>query len=338
MIANQWRSCTPPDVRRRPALHLLVAIVTMFFQTNAAPAKNLQDEAPTAEWLEIDAKEPISVRIHGRVLELVPTAGFMADIALNAEAASPLGLSGATPGTYLTYARRNILRHGFTNTGVVINGRTAFRNVRWVPGFDGLPRQGVIDLKALPARRIRVHLGSGAQSSESLRLPLDRDGKTNAIARTEDGKTFNLLAQIHSTLRLPKVSASLAVDLAESHGGQLQGAAWQEDVGFGQYRLVRQLTLARPLILGPLRLANLAVDITPTSDASTRLAKDQKPLPDADADPNEMTVRGRTAVTTFPGRWIVLSRNQLDEYQCTSLTVDKSKREWALTCARSAES
>jgi hypothetical protein len=132
--------------------------------------------------------------------------------------------------------------------------------------------------------------------------------------------------------RLPLVTAALAADLAKRLGGQLQGPVWNENLAFGLSRRVRRLVLAHPLVIGPLRFDAFAVEVSPRRSRATRLERGQIPLPDADAEPGEIVVRGRNAAGGGTSRTLYLSRTQMDAQRCTTLAFDKPGRLWELTC------
>ncbi|MFZ4383241.1 MAG: hypothetical protein ACOYO0_14885, partial [Sandarakinorhabdus sp.] len=165
-----------------------------------------------------------------------------------------------------------------------------------MPGEHALESDGSIDLLALPFDRVRVRLQT--LTGTVLSLPLLRGDQWAAAAGRVNlpglGR-FELAAEVREHSDLPLVTAPLAAALARPYGGQLQGAAWTEHLAYGLTRRVRRLVLARPLLIGPLRFDALAVEVSPRRSRATRLEKDQIALPDAELDPDEIVVRGRSA-------------------------------------------
>jgi len=287
-------------------------------------------------WLELQVEEPLSASIRNEPVQLALRTGALGGVLLNDIAARRVGIHGAATPVYVSYAGRGVTVIAGTDVNVTVADRYATLSVKWIPGGNQQPWSGSIELLTIPYDRIRLLLASGPPANHSLQLrlgSLSRREHAHGVVELPGLANFFIDATVQQNWRLPLVSAALAADLAKVYGGQLQGPVWQESMPFGLRRSVRQLVLSRPLVLGPLRFDALAVQYSSVGDKQTRLARGQKPIFDADADPDEMLVRGRTAVNNSPGRYLNLSRTQLEQLGCTSLAVDKPARRWELTCS-----
>ncbi len=300
-----------------------------------APASPREPAVQIADgWAELPVDAPVLARIAGNRVSLGLSSGSLAAVLLNERVATRLaGNLAGVAGRFL-YFGTDVAPFVGGITGVRVANRTGVVLVGWVPGEHVLEADGSIDLLALPFDRVRVHLQ--ALPGTPLSLPLVRGDQWAAAAGRVNlpgvGR-FELAAEVREHSELPLVTAPLAADLARQYGGQLQGEGWTERLDYGLTRRVRRLVLARPLVIGPLRFAALAVEVSPRRSRATRLERGQIALPDADADPAEIVVRGRTAGGGDTSRALYLSRTQLDAQRCATLAIDKPGKRWELTCA-----
>ncbi len=97
-------------------------------------------------------------------------------------------------------------------------------------------------------------------------------------------------------------------------------------IAFGVSRPVRPLTLARPLVVGPLSLTRLGV--------RTAEGKDTSAIPDANTPPPPPVDPDEVVVTARPGRprpgTLTLGTDALA--RCSSIVFDKPARQVRLTC------
>lgn len=205
----------------------------------------------------------------------------------------------------------------------------------WFPGASPLPADGSIGPFALPAATVTLRWGSAPTSAYAWPLAGGIDRASYGIAKVGN-RAFVFGADMRMRRPLPVVSASTGADLVDVLGGRLVGPAWQEEIMFGISRPVRRLELARPLVIGPMSFPAVAVRVGGVSDGTEWLRPRQKPLPDAEADPAELLVRGRTLVNRGVARMIVLSRNHLEAQGCIGMTVAKRAQRFVLHCAAAA--
>ena len=197
--------------------------------------------------------------------------------------------------------------------GVAFQRRVAWTEQAFAPGVDG-----VIGPGGVPEERVRFTLGSSRAGERTLILPLDgsRWGVSAAAVR---------LGGVVTTIRFdplaPRTVATAAagVALANAHRGTVSGAPELLPFAFGVNRPVRTLTLADPVVIGPLTFARLAVRVGDGGAANA--------IREADADPDEVQVVGKGK----PGRSSLLIGHDLLQ-RCSSLLFDKPARQVRLTC------
>lgn len=307
------------QIRRMLVLGLLL--------THAAEARAPQE-------VVLDADAPVAARINGQEVQLAVSTGTVDHVTLNDETTQRLQLRATrvdNRGDLLIGGR--VALRGRHNTGFLrVSGRAQHQQIYWFPGASPLPRDGTIGPFAFPHRLVSVVWAAGAPPRHAWRLVGDIDRAAYGIVEIE-GRWLTLGVDVRSRRRLPLVTASTGADLAEALGGQLVGEPWDEEIMLGVRRPVRRLELQRPLVMGPLRFDAVAVRVGGRRDGTIWLQPGQKPLPDAEADPAEMVVRGRTAVRRGAARSLMLSRTQLEEQGCTSLTVAKHEELFILACS-----
>lgn len=200
--------------------------------------------------------------------------------------------------------------------------RVAFTDRPYSAGFDG-----VFGPASLEEPVIRFHLRDQQPGERIVALPmvggggLAGDWKSRYVEIAVDGAPM----QIRFSPRKPRTTTNAggAVRLAHSQGGELTGKAEPLEIVFGVSRPVRTMTLARPLIVGPLSLSRIAVRTVDYGNTAT--------IADADApgDPDEVVVTGKGKRDPKKD-WISLGADQLD--RCSSIVFDKPARQVRLSC------
>jgi hypothetical protein len=282
-------------------------------------------------WLEI----PLDARLPGRILgtpvDLMIGSGSLAGVVLNAATAERIGLDVSAREGRVTFSGEDSVPFAVTQTGVHIAGRSSPQMVGWVPGAGPHAGDGLIDMTAMPFQRIRVRLRPDTSGSTVLQFPAPvGELGASTVGRVPQGSVagFDIAADVRERWPFPLVSAALASTLVDRLGGQLQGRAWEEQPAFGVKRRVRQLVLATPWLIGPLRFDRLAVQVERIRDAPPRSKRRQQRLPDADPNPEDIVVLNRTA-----SRLLNLSRTQLEQQRCSHLGIDMPGRIFELMCA-----
>ncbi len=310
-------------------LERLAAVPLPAVPLPAAPAPAMAADG----FIDLQVDHPLQVTIAGTAVELAMNTGDLSGILLNEVAAMRLGLGGRAQQAAIGYGGRQTAVVNFALVTVGAMERAATTGILWIGGYNQEQFSGSIELSALPHDRLRLRLAPEEPDARPLRLKLSLPHNTSARGMTElpGMARFWVSAGLQKRWQLPLVSKSLAADLAMVLGGRLEGRPWLETLGYRLRKPVRRLVLAKPLVIGPLSFKAVAVQIGGTPDASNRLARGQDVLPDADSDPDELVVTGKSAGGSI-GRWLDLSRIQLAEQRCTSLAIDKRAKIWELTC------
>jgi hypothetical protein len=279
------------------------------------------------------ADEPVTARINGHDVQLSVSTGTVDHVTLNDDVVQRIRLRAVrldNRGDLLVGGV--VALRGRHNSGFLrVRDRAQHQQVYWFPGASPLPRDGTIGPFALPHRMVSVVWQAGTAPGHAWRLVGDIDRAAYGVVQI-DGRYLTMGADVRSRRSLPLVTASAGADLVDVLGGQLVGEVWQEEIMLGVRRPVRRLQLERPLVIGPLRFDAVAVRVGGARDGTVWLQPSQKPLPEAAVDPAETVVRGRTAVRRAVARSMMLSRTQLEEQGCISLTVAKGEQMFILSC------
>jgi hypothetical protein len=125
--------------------------------------------------------------------------------------------------------------------------------------------------------------------------------------------------------RVPSVAnATAGALIAGAQDGRPGGESVRQEIRLGVMRPVRAMTLARPLMIGPLALTRLMVRVGDGGNAAA--------IPGADADPDEIvvTARKRDRERAAPPALLIGSEALS---HCSSLVFDKPARQIRLSCA-----
>jgi len=312
---------------RRLVLVMLLAPGIALAQPAAVPGVLVEEAV-------VQADQSATVWINGLEVELAVSTGTVDHVTLNAAAAARIGLSAVPADNkadlFIGGVQQRVGRHGAG--WLAAGGRLQRQQLYWFPGTDVLPLAGTIGPFALPHDRVRVEWQSGSATPYAFALIGNIDRAAYGVADL-DGRPFLVGADVRVRRPLPLVTAALGSDLAESLGGRFVGEPWREEIMLGISRPVRRLELARPLVIGPLRISAVAVRVGGPRDATMSLARGQQTPLDAEEDPEAIQVRGRIIRQRRVARYIMLSRTQLEAHGCISLTVAKSARQFILECA-----
>jgi hypothetical protein len=322
IVVSSLRECNGIDVRPLCLLPLLALILPL-------PAT-----AKVAEHITLPADEPFGAWINGLPVALALTTATVDHVILNDRVARQVQLVAAQSDRIANLMIGGVVarpgRHG--KALVALADRVVRQEIFWFPGASPVPAQGSIGPFALPAATVTVRWGHAATTPYTWPLVGGIDRAAYGIAALGE-RMFVFGVDVRMRRPLPVVSASTGADLVDVLGGRLVGPAWQEQIMLGIRRPVRRLQLNRPLVIGPLSFDAVAVRVGGSRDGTIWLSPDQQPLLDADADPAETLVRGRTAARRGVARMIVLSRNHLETGGCAALTVAKREHRFILHCA-----
>lgn len=224
----------------------------------------------------------------------------------------PERITGETGMGWMTFADGRSIRQwiGFTDR-------------RYAAGVDG-----VVGPDGVPDRVVRFVLGPHRRGERTARLPfavqegLAGEWSDRFATVKVGGIPMRLRFDPHHPFTM--ATAGAGIRIAEAQGGMVGGQPFITEIVFGIARPVRRMTLARPLVVGPLSLDRLGVRTNDHGNAST--------IADADAppDPDEIVVVGRRR-TDWHRDVLSLGADVLG--RCSELVFDKRAREIRLTCA-----
>ena len=198
--------------------------------------------------------------------------------------------------------------------GQAITRRGAWFEREVAPGLSGM-----LGPMAVPQSRIVWHLRAPAPRERQISLPLVDQGFRGV--GTMVGKLFVQFDPQHAR---SVATAAGGADLAEGYHGAFVGPAHTGQVMFGIERPMRTLRLGTPLSLGGLALRETEVRTSDYGSAST--------IPDGDAAADEIVV---TASVKHKGPVYHVLRVGADALGgCSSLTIDKARRQIVLSCAQ----
>jgi len=231
---------------------------------------------------------------------------------LNPDAARQAGLSPGWLNFAVFIGPVKVIGH----TGVVrytAPGTALRRRIGWferpvAPGFDGM-----IGPAGLSASIVTFRLRPSRAGENITRLPLidgGYGGMRSEVRVDKERVGINwLLDQDDST-----ASAQAGTLLRQQFAGAWSGPIVQRQIFLGVARPLRQMTLARPFVVGDLRLSSLLVRSSETDKESD--------------DPDEIvvTAKGKKAGPAF----ISIGRDALS--RCSTLTFDKPRKEVRLSC------
>ena len=137
------------------------------------------------------------------------------------------------------------------------------------------------------------------------------------------GVTFD----VETAEAYPVATAAAGAAIAAAYGGQLSGPSWDVEILLGIKRPVRLMTLARPLVVGPLSFTRIAVRVRDRIDKSGSGSR----IADADdvQDASEIVVEGNRKGPR-PIYGLTIPRGQLRG--CSRLTYDKKAKVIELVC------
>ncbi len=201
-------------------------------------------------------------------------------------------------------------------------------NLRWVGRSYADVGDGSIGPASLPEPVVRILLRAPHAGERTVALPMVDGGGLL-------GKLSGTFAQIiigGQPVRVrfdpyhPRttVTANAATLIAQAQRGTLVGITAPVEIAFGIARPVRMMTLATPLIVGPLAVSSLGVRTTDVGNAAA--------IPDADAapsDPDEVVVVAKGKRDAKRDR-LTIGADLLD--RCSAIVFDKPARQIRLTC------
>lgn len=217
--------------------------------------------------------------------------------------------------------------YGKTGVAAVDLGTGPFKHrIGWTERRYTANADGVVGPGGVPEGIVRFALRPPVPGEHTVALPMtDQGGLASGW-----GERYALIDLGGQPLRIrfdpyharTLATASAAARIAVAQGGTLLGGVEKVEIAFGIERPVRTMTLARPLVVGPLQFATLGVRIADHGSVAG--------IPDAadPIDPDEIVV---TAKSRKPGRdRLSIGADLL--VRCSSIVFDKPARQIRLTC------
>ena len=233
--------------------------------------------------------------------------------------------AGPFEGEYIVGPRRIMGRTAIGRIDVGFGPQR--RRIWWAPPAFTPGSEGVIGPGLLPFRTIRFQLRPAQAGERTVSLPMvgqggfeDAWGERYALINV-GGRPLRV--RFDPARQLTVATASAALRLAQAHGGSMKGAPFSAEVVFGIQRPLRTMQLARPVVVGPLTVSQLAVRTRDHGSADLiREAGEAE-------DPNEVVVTANRRRHPAAEQ-IKLGRDQLD--RCSSIVFDRARRKVHLTC------
>lgn len=282
--------------------------------------------APRAERV-IAAGTPVDATIAGRPARILVDPGAPSLALVTGEIATRAALK---PGPFgLAYLVGPVRVPGRTAVvRVDFGGGEEKKRIGWterpyVPGIDGSVGPG-----GLREDVVRFVLRDPVAGERDHVLPMvDGGGLLGGAAGlfaliTVDGQPVRIRFDLRRAENL--TSAGFARTVARVHDGRLAEDRRMETIVFGVERPVRTLTLARPLAVGPLSVARIAVRTTDFGNAEGLPAEGET------ADPDEVVVTAK-GERDRRGDRLTIGTDALA--RCSSITFDKPRKVIRLRCA-----
>jgi hypothetical protein len=200
------------------------------------------------------------------------------------------------------------------------------QRIFWADRASSTLADGTISPASLPFKRVWFVLGPSSPGESDYTLPLDnfgflgRLGVGTTLALDGEKLRFQFSLQRDETL----VSAPTGNWLAQNRDGKFTGAPRQTLIYYGIMRPTREMTLARPVPVGPALLSAVDVRYSDYGDASGIAAADAE-----DGDSDEIVVVGKKQkkvdLRIVAGRRFVQG--------CSALVYDMEQRVMTLSCA-----
>jgi len=210
-----------------------------------------------------------------------------------------------------------------SGAGAAFKRRIAFAEQPYATGYDG-----VFGPASLADPVIRFRLRAPQPGERVVSLPMVGDGGmfgdwgSRYVVIPIEGEPMRVIFNPRNPRST--TNAGGAVRLARAYGGQLSGAATQQEIVFGVTRPIRTMTLKTPVAIGPFAMSQLGVRTVDFGSTAT--------IADADApagDPDEVVVTGKGRRNPKKD-WLSIGADQMN--RCSSIVFDKPARQVRLSC------
>jgi len=280
------------------------------------------DGKPVA--LRVDPAAPGLVFVTTAVAERLALKGGALGLGYSVGGQGAMQATTVRPMTFGTNAVKR--RIGFPSRKHETKGKAA--DPRWVGRPYANVGDGSIGLASLPEPVVRILLNAPRAGERTVALPMvDGGGLLGKLSGTFAQITIGgqpIRIRFDPYHPRTTVTANAATLIAQAQRGTLVGLTAPVEIAFGIARPVRTMTLATPLLVGPLALSSLGVRTTDVGSAAA--------IPDADApppDPDEIVVVAKGKRDANRDR-LTIGADLLD--RCSSIIFDKPAKQIRLTC------
>ena len=291
----------------------------------AAPAMAMaRSGASLPDELFLSSDPVIDVTINGQPLRLEVRPEAPEAPTLNADVAERLGLKPGMIAFRSMVGPEKVSGNSSVHR-VDYGAGERKQRIFWTDRQSSIRADGTISPASLPYKKVTFRLRAPQPGEQDITLPLDnfgflgRLGVGTTLDLDGDKVRFQFSLQRDETL----VSAPTGNWLAQKRDGKFTAEPRQTLIYYGIERPTREMTLARPVPLGPRLLTTADVRYSDYGDASGIAAADQ-----AGADSDEIVVVGDKKRDV--DLRIVAGRRFLEG--CSSLTYDMQKRVLGLRC------
>jgi len=217
-------------------------------------------------------------------------------------------------------------RIGFPSRKHETKGKVA--DPRWVGRPYADVGDGSIGPASLPEPVVRILLNAPRVGERTVALPMvDGGGLLGKLSGTFAQITIGgqpIRVRFDPYHPRTTVTANAATLIAQAQRGTLAGLTAPVEIAFGIARPVRTMTLATPLLVGPLAVSSLGVRTTDVGNAAA--------IPEAEApppDPDEIVVIAKGKRDASRDR-LTIGADLLD--RCSTIVFDKPAKQIRLTC------
>jgi hypothetical protein len=271
---------------------------------------------------EVVPDTPIAGTLNGKPVTIRLDPGAPTIPVADAAAAADAGMKGSLFG--VRFSVGPVSTHGGTNVATLDLGHGAFkRRVAFLPRRWTASEAVALGPGAVDTPIIRFTLRPAQPSERVTALPLDSFGASGVGTTLQvSGEPVQVSFVLDRDRSL--ATAGAGATIAAHAGGGFAPGGETMGVRFGIERPVRRLDLARPLRVGPLALSSFWVR---TSDFGSTTG-----VPEAGAappDPDEIVIQGKKKRDRSHDR-LQVGRDALAA--CSSITIDKPKRQILLSC------
>ncbi len=274
--------------------------------------------------LRVDPAAPGLVFVTTAVAERLALKGGALGLGYSVGGQGAMQATTVRPMTFGTNAVKR--RIGFPSRKHETKGKAA--DPRWVGRPYADVGDGTIGPASLPEPVVRILLNAPRAGERTVALPMvDGGGPLGKLSGTFAQITIGgqpIRVRFDPYHPRTTVTANAATLIAQAQRGTLAGLTAPVEIAFGIARPVRMMTLATPLLVGPLALSSLGVRTTDVGNAAA--------IPDADApppDPDEIVVVAKGKRDANRDR-LTIGADLLD--RCSAIVFDKPAKQIRLTC------